>query len=200
MKKRSTVRPLRVMMLVHPTLVPPEDLGSADDPRMEQYRTEYDVKQALLAIGHELRVVGVYDDLAPVRKTIEEWKPHIAFNLIEDFAGVSAFDYYMVSYLAMMKIPYTGCNPRGLLLARDKALSKKLLAYHRIAVPEFTVFPYGRAVRPDRRMHYPVIVKSLTEEGSVGIAQASYVENAEQLRERVTLIHEKFLGDAIAEE
>jgi D-alanine-D-alanine ligase len=106
----------------------------------------------------------------------------------------------MVSYLAMMKIPFTGCNPRGLLLARDKALSKKLLAYHRIAVPEFAVFAYGRPVRSPRSLRYPVIVKSLTEEGSVGIAQASYVENAEQLRERVTLIHEKFQGDAIAEQ
>jgi D-alanine-D-alanine ligase len=191
---------LRVMMLVHITLVPPDDLTDPDDPRMETFRTEYDVKQALTALGHEVRVVGVYDDLAPVRKTIEEWQPQIAFNLIEDFAGVSAFDYYMVSYLAMMKIPYTGCNPRGLLLARDKALSKKLLAFHRIAVPEFTVFPCGRPVRPARAMRYPVIVKSLTEEGSVGIAQASYVENAEQLRERVTLIHEKFQGDAIAEQ
>jgi D-alanine-D-alanine ligase len=200
MKKSKVSRSLRVMMLVHVTLVPPDDLHAADDPRMEQYRTEYDVKQALLALGHEVRVVGVYDDLAPVRKTIEDWKPHIAFNLAEDFAGVSAFDYYMVSYLAMMKIPYTGCNPRGLLLARDKALSKKLLAYHRIAVPEFAVFAYGRPVRPPRSLHYPVIVKSLTEEGSVGIAQASYVENAEQLRERAALIHEKFQGDAIAEQ
>lgn len=191
---------LRVMMLVHVTLVPPDDLTDPDDPRMETFRTEYDVKQALTALGHEVRVVGVYDDLAPVRKTIEEWKPHIAFNLVEDFAGVSAFDYYMVSYLTMMKVPYTGCNPRGLLLARDKALSKKLLAFHRIEVPEFTVFPYGRAVRPSQRMRYPVIVKSLTEEGSVGIAQASYVENAEQLRERVALIHDKLKGDAIAEQ
>jgi len=188
------------MMLVHSTLVPPDDLVSPDDPRMETYRTEYDVKQALLALGHEVRVVGVYDDLAPVRKTIEDWKPQIAFNLIEDFAGVSAFDYYMVSYLAMMKIPYTGCNPRGLVLARDKALSKKLLAFHRIDVPEFTVFPFGRAIRPPAKMKYPVIVKSLTEEGSVGIAQASFVENGEQLRERVALIHEKFQGDAIAEQ
>jgi D-alanine-D-alanine ligase len=191
---------LKVMMLAHYTLVPPDDLTDPDDPRMETFRTEYDVKQALVALGHEVRVVGVYDDLAPVRQCIEEWKPQIAFNLIEDFAGVSAFDYYMVSYLAMMKIPYTGCNPRGLVLARDKALSKKLLAFHRIAVPEFTVFPCGRKVQPAKKMHYPVIVKSLTEEGSVGIAQASFVENVEQLKERVTLIHEKFQGDAIAEQ
>jgi len=196
----TVARKLRVMMLVHSTLVPPEDLADPGDPRMETFRTEYDVKQALTALGHEVRVVGVYDDLAPVRRCIEEWKPQIAFNLIEDFAGVSAFDYYMVSYLAMMKIPYTGCNPRGLVLARDKALSKKLLAFHRIGVPEFTEFPFGRVVRPPPKMKYPVIVKSLTEEGSVGIAQASFVENAEQLRERVALIHEKFQGDAIAEQ
>ena len=86
------MKKLRVMMLVHYTLVPPDDLKAKDDPRMEKYRTEYDVKTALLALGHEVQVVGVYDDLGPIRKTIEEWKPHIAFNLLEDFAGISAFD------------------------------------------------------------------------------------------------------------
>ncbi len=194
MKKR------RVMMLVHTTLVPPEDLTGAKDPRMEKYRTEYDVKQALLKLGHEVRVVGVYDDLAPIRKTIEEWKPHIAFNLIEDFAGNSAFDYYLVSFLEMMRLPYTGCNPRGLLLARDKALSKKLLTYHHINVPDFMVFPMGRVRKRTRALRYPMIVKSLMEEGSVGISQASHVENEEQLRMRIALIHERIHGDAIAEQ
>lgn len=190
----------RIMMLVHWSLVPPDDLKDAGDARMEKFRTEYDVKQALLKLGHDVQVVGVYDDLNPIRKTIEEWKPHIAFNLLEDFAGNSAFDYYVVSYLAMMKLSYTGCNPRGLLLARDKALSKKILAYHRITVPDFVVFPYGQSIGRLPKLRYPMIVKSLLEEGSVGIAQASYVENEEQLRERVVLVHEKFKGDAIAEQ
>jgi len=191
---------LRVMMVVHYTLVPPEDLRDKNDPRMEKYRTEFDVKTALLGLGHEVQVVGVYDDLAPVRKTIEEWKPHIAFNLLEDFAGNSAFDYYVVSYFEMMRLPYTGCNPRGLLLARDKALTKKILTYHRINVPDFAVFGRGRKISHRRKFQYPLIVKSLMEEGSVGIAQASYVENEQQLRERVQLIHEKLGGDAIAEQ
>ena len=172
------MKKLRVMMVVHWSLVPPDDLKAKDDPRMEKYRTEHDVKQALLRIGHEVQVIGVYDDLAPLRKTIEEWKPDIAFNLLEDFAGNSALDYYVVSFFEMMRLPYTGSNPRGLLLARDKALSKKLLAFHRIHVPDFEVFPFGKKLgRRLRRMVYPVIVKSLMEEGSIGIAKASYVEN-----------------------
>jgi len=195
------MKKLRVMMVVHYTLVPPDDLSDKNDPRMEKFRTEYDVKTALLNLGHEVQVVGIYDDMGAVRKTIEEWQPHIAFNLLEDFAGNSAFDYYVVSFFEMMRLPYTGCNPRGLLLARDKALSKKILSYHRVSVPHFMVFPRSRKISHlQRRLAYPVIVKSLMEEGSVGIAQASYVENEQQLRERVTLIHEKLHGDAIAEQ
>jgi len=194
------MKKLRVMMVVHYTLVPPDDLHDKKDPRMEKYRTEYDVKSALLNLGHEVQVVGVYDDLAPIRKLNEEWKPHIAFNLLEDFAGNSAFDYYVVSYFEMMRIPYTGCNPRGLLLARDKALTKMILTYHRIDVPDFDVFRLGRKISRRRKFNFPLIVKSLTEEGSVGIAQASYVENDDQLRERVALIQEKLHGDAIAEQ
>ena len=63
---------------------------------------------------------------------------------MEAFAGVTTFDQNVVSYLELLRLPYTGCNPRGLILARDKALSKKLLAYHRIPVPEFTVVRRGR--------------------------------------------------------
>jgi D-alanine-D-alanine ligase len=194
------VKNLRVLMLVHWSLVPPADLVARDDPRFSKYQTEFDVQEALTRLGHEVRVVGVYDDIAPIRKATEEWKPHIAFNLIEDFAGISAFDYYVVSFLEMLKLPYTGCNPRGLLLARDKALSKKLLTYHRIDIPDFVVFPYGRKLGRLHKLKFPMIVKALMEEGSVGIAQSSYVEDEKQLRERVALIHDKFKGDAIAEQ
>jgi len=195
------MKKLRVMMLVHYTLVPPEDLTAKDDPRLDKYRTEFDVKNALLELGHEVQVIGVYDDLSPIRKTVEEWKPHIVFNLLEDFAGISAFDYSVVSYLELLRVPYTGCAPRGLILGRDKALSKKLLTYHHINAPQFMVFPLGSKIkRVGKKLEFPVIVKSLMEEGSIGIARASVVENETQLIERVAFFHERTQGDAIAEE
>lgn len=194
------MRKLRVAMLVHWSLIPPEDIQSPDDPRIKKCNTEYDVKTALLKLGHEVRIIGVWDELSPIRKIIEEWKPHICFNLLEDFAGNSALDYYVVSYLEMLKVPYTGCNPRGLLLGRDKALSKKILTYHRIAVPDFMVFTHRQKIGRLRKLPYPMFIKSLTEEGSVGIAQASYVENEQQLRERVAKLHEMTKGDVIAEQ
>ena len=196
------MKKLRVMMLVHWDLVPPDDLLDDGDPRMEKYQTEVDVRNALLALGHEVEIVPVESDITPIRQTVEQWQPHIAFNLLEDFAGYSALDYYVVSYLDMLKVPYTGCNPRGLLLARDKALSKKILSYHRIKVPKFAVFPRAKPIKKSVLSHlpYPMIVKSLIEQGSVGIAKASYVTNEQELVHRVEQLFEMLDGDVIAEQ
>lgn len=196
------MKKLRVMLLVHWDLIPPEDLTEENDPRMEKFRTEFDVINALNNLGHEVQVVAVESDITPIRETVEEWSPHIAFNLLEDFAGYSALDYYVVSYLDMLGVPYTGCNPRGLLLGRDKALSKKILSYHRIKVPEFAVFQKGKKIKPSQlnNLAFPLIVKSLIEQGSVGISQASYVTGPEELRNRVMQLHEMLDGDVIAEQ
>ena len=97
-------------------------------------------------------------------------------------------------------MPYTGCNPRGMVIARDKALSKKILAYHRIRVPRFVVFPMGRKIRTVPSISYPVIVKSLIEEASTGISQASVVTSEEKLVERVRFIHQHVRTDAIVEQ
>ena len=82
----------------------------------------------------------------------------------------------MLAFLELMSQPYTGCNPRGLMLARDKVLCKQLLAYHRIPTPQFAVFPRGRRFTVPRRLQLPLFVKSATEDASLGIAQASVVE------------------------
>jgi D-alanine-D-alanine ligase len=192
------MRKLRVLALMHKELVPPEDTTGHDVGHAD-WKTEYDVSTTIQEIGHELHTLGVHDELHTVRTAIDERKPHIVFNLLEDFHDIPIFDQNVVSYLELLRVPYTGCNPRGLLLARDKALSKKLLAYHRIPVPSFTVFQIGRAVRPPKRLRFPVIVKSLTQEASAGISQASVVNDEDKLKERVTFIHESIGTDAIVE-
>ena len=160
---------------------------------------EFDVAETLRTMGHEVHQVGVEDDLGLIRKAIAEFKPHIVFNLLESFHGVSVFDSHVVSFLELLRIPYTGCNPRGLMLARDKALAKTLMSGHRIPVPEFTVVRMGRKVRRPKRLSFPLIVKSLTQEASIGISRASVVEDDERLAERVRFIHESIGTDAIVE-
>jgi D-alanine-D-alanine ligase len=193
------VRKVRVLALVHDHLVPPEDTTGIDVLEAE-WKMEYDVIETLREIGHDVRVLGIHDDLSGIRLAVQEFKPRIVFNLMEAFAGVTTFDQNVVSYLELLRLPYTGCNPRGLILARDKALSKKLLAYHRVPVPEFTVVRRGRKPVLSKRLQFPLIVKSLFFEASAGISQASVVENLDQLARRVTFVHESLGTAAIVEQ
>src|SRR5437899_9686058 len=191
---------MRVLALVHRHLIPPDTIEEGTDITAAPWRTEYDVVTALRGMNHEVQVLGVHDDLGDIRRASSDWKPHIAFNLLEGFDDITIFDQNVVSHLELLKLSYTGCNPRGLLLARDKSLSKKLLAYHRIPMPESEVFRSGRPIRRPKRLQFPLIVKSLTQEASVGISQASVVDSDEKLKERVTFIHESIRTAAIVEQ
>jgi D-alanine-D-alanine ligase len=195
-----TVNKLRVVALVHRHLIPPATIEEGTDITAAPWRTEYDVVSTLTTMGHEVQVLGVHDDLGEIRRLVTEWKPHIAFNLLEGFDDIVIFDQNVVSHLELLKLPYTGCNPRGLLLARDKSLSKKLLSYHRIPVPESDVARIGKPFRRAKRLAFPLIVKSLTQEASIGISQASVVDTDEKLKERVQFIHESIGTSAIVEQ
>lgn len=194
------MKSLRVLHLTQPWMLPPEDPGACTEQQRQAFKTDLDVVTTLRALGHEVQSLGVEDELRPIQAAIRMVRPHIVFNLVEAFAGLAELDQHVVSYLELLGVHYTGCNPRGLVLARGKALSKKLLAYHRIAVPRFNVFPRGCKVRRTGGLALPVIVKSLTEESSQGISQASYVEDDEHLAERVAFIHDSIGTDAIAEQ
>ena len=194
-----TMKKQRVLALVDENLVPPDD-AKGHDVVNAPWKMEFDVVHTLREKGHEVLPVGVGSELGVIRKAIQEFQPTIAFNLLESFADVATWDQNVVAYLELMRVPYTGCNSRGLLLARDKALTKKILAYHRIPVPDFVVVPRDRAIRRPRRLGFPLIVKSLTLDASIGISQASVVEDDAKLEERVRFIHESIETPAIVEE
>ncbi|MFK7894878.1 MAG: D-alanine--D-alanine ligase [Myxococcota bacterium] len=199
-RRKTARKKLRVLMLMHEDLVPPEDISTLSESEFHRVKTESDILQALAELGHETKRLGVRDAVLPIRHAIEEWEPDIVFNLLDEFQGEAIYDQHVVAYLELLKVPYTGNNPRGLVLARDKALSKKVAMYHRIPVPKFFVSRTGRRVRRPKRIDFPLIVKSLVEEASMGISKASIVRDDEALETRVHFMHERVGTDAIVEE
>lgn len=191
---------LRVLCLTHEDLVPPENVPQGASFHDEDWRTEQYVLQTLRKLGHEAKMLGVRYDLGVIRSSVEEFKPDIIFNLLEEFHDQPLYDQNVVSYLELIQVPYTGCNPRGMVLARDKALTRKVLTYHRIPGPEFVVFGQGRKVQRPKKLALPLFVKSQIEEASLGISQASVVHTDEELLERVRVMHERYRTDVIVEE
>ncbi|MDQ8732446.1 ATP-grasp domain-containing protein [Bradyrhizobium sp. LHD-71] len=194
------MRRQRILVLMRPDLVPPESTEGYTARQINEWKTEYDVVSTLREAGHEVRPLGVQEEIKPLREAIEGFKPHVVFTLLEQFHYEPVYDQHVASYLELVKVPYTGCNPRGLILARGKDLSKTLVHHRRIAVPAFAVFPMRRKVKRPARLALPLIVKSLNEDGSRGISQASVVETDEKLAERVAFIHERIGTAAIAEQ
>ncbi|MBX3324964.1 MAG: ATP-grasp domain-containing protein, partial [Nitrospira sp.] len=150
-------------------------------------------------LGHDVCPLGVKSDLSVIQAAIDQWKPDISFNLLEEFDGVAVYDQHVVSYLELLHMPYTGCNPRGLMLARDKVLTKKVLSFHRIPYPDFMEVPQGRVAKRPKQLAFPLIVKSVTEEASLGISQASIVGDDDKLSERVAFVHTSVGSGALVE-
>ncbi|MBX3146761.1 MAG: ATP-grasp domain-containing protein [Gemmatimonadales bacterium] len=173
-----------------------EMAGTVDVPDVE---VEYQVTAALEANGHETLMIGVYDDLRVVLDACLEWKPDLVVNCAEAFRDPRN-DYVFPALLDSIGVRYTGSPAQGLLVSRDKAMSKKVLAYHGIRVPGFTTFRLGETVSEAPTMPFPLIVKPLSSDASVGIAQASVVNDVASLAERVGFVHQRYQQPAIVEE
>ena len=139
---------LRILLLCHESLAPPESVEGLSDAEVAPFKTEFDVYATLRDMGHTVWPIGIGSDLAVVKTAIDTLQPDIAFNLLEEFAGVGVFDAHIASYLEMVRLPYTGCNPRGLMLAHNKAVSKMICRYHRIPVPAFHAVSYTHLTLP----------------------------------------------------
>jgi D-alanine-D-alanine ligase len=195
------MRKLRILLLVHDLLLPPPDAEELDWEETYPYQMELDVQVALRELGHEVEVLGVGSELDVIRQRADAFRPHLAFNILTDFHDITSYESHIVSYFELLKLPYTGCNPRGILLGNDKALCKQIMIWHGIPCPKFaTFFPGTDKPRLPQGLEYPVIVKSAIEHGSTGLSQASVVKNDRQLEKRVAFMFGKVGGDVIAEQ
>jgi D-alanine-D-alanine ligase len=191
---------LRVLVLTDEGLVPDRPRAKLKGRAAELRKTEYDVMGALKRLGHNARCIGVGSDLGVVGRALARHDPHVVFNLVEERRGLSFFDHHIVSYLELRSQKYTGCNPRGLIIARDKALTKMVLSYHRIRTPRFAVFAARKKVTVPHRLRFPLFVKPVAVEGSEAISQASLVRDPDKLAERIGFVHERTNGPALVEE
>jgi D-alanine-D-alanine ligase len=121
------------------------------------------------------------------------------FNLTESYAGDDTMDMNLAAYLDLLGKPYTGAGPHGLYLAQDKALAKKIFAFHGIRTPFFATSYKGK-LDHSHDIAFPLIVKPTSEDGSIGIDTGSVVGSVKELMERIHYIQEEFDSPALIEE
>jgi len=194
---KKKLKVLALFDAIAPTTID-QDLSA--ELKTEDWKTEANVLAALGDLGHTVEHLAIFDSLDLLQQKLQAFQPDILFNLADQFKNNRAFDQNIVSFLEMHGVTFTGCGSTGLTLCKHKAISKKILGYHRIRVPEFTVIARGKRCARPARLKFPILVKPLKEEASYGISQASFVETDEQFKERVQFIHTSHDCDVIAEE
>ena len=193
-------RKLKILALFDAIAPTTLDQDLSAELKTDDWKTECNVLEALQSLGHTAEHLALFDNFDLLRQKLESFAPDLIFNLADQFKNNRAFDQNIVSILEMQGIPFTGCGSTGLTLCKHKAISKKILSYHRIHTAAFTTIARGKRIARPRQLKFPILIKPLKEEASLGISQASFVENDEQFKERVQFIHEKIVNDAIAEE
>jgi D-alanine-D-alanine ligase len=197
---RGRKRKYKILVLFDTAGTPPSKQDFTEELKTADWAAEAHIIAALTKLGHEVRTIGVYDEPGMIIDEIKTFPPDVVFNLTEHFNAVSEHDRNVAGLLEMMNVPYTGSSPTGLTLCKNKGMSKEILSYHKIRVPNFAIFTPGAAIRRPKQLKFPLFIKPLKEEASYGIAQDSFVENDEAFEERIRFIHERMNQEALAEE
>ena len=180
---------------------PGQALEESSGKRRKRKRPKLDREQifeALEKLDHEpsyIELDGQNSSLFSVAKT----KVDLIFNLVDSYGGDDSKDFHIPAFLDLLDLRYTGSGPEGLVLAQDKSLAKKIIGFHGLKTPAGAVSDRGRLDYADD-IKFPVIVKPVSEDGSIGIDVNSVVDSVKELMERIQLLHEQFDCPVLIEE
>jgi D-alanine-D-alanine ligase len=160
--------------------------------------TAASVAGALRSLGHSVRELALGSDALPLATALKAFAPDVVFNLAERPLDCYQKEPHAAALLELLNLPYTGNGPRALAICKDKAVTKQILLSHGVPTPRFRVFSQVLPRAPG--LPFPLMVKPLTEDGSLGIAEESIVRNRRELFERVAFLRKEQAQDAIVEE
>jgi len=156
------------------------------------------VEHAVRTLGHQCFVMAIHDEILSVIHWLKELGPDLVFNLCESVYGNTCWEMNIPALLDLFQIPYTGSPPLTLGLCQDKGKVKDILQSQGILTPRYKIF--DRGVGPLKGNIFPIIVKPLHEDGSLGISRESVVFDDEALGRQIRYVIEKYHQPALVEE
>jgi D-alanine-D-alanine ligase len=177
---------------------PRKTRGKVPRKKKKEKHDREEIFEALVKLGHDA-VYQVVDGRDQSLIALARADADLFFNLTESYAGDDTMDMNLSAYLDLLGKPYTGAGPHALYLAQDKALAKKIFAFHGIRTPFFATSYKGK-LDHSHDIAFPLIVKPTSEDGSIGIDTGSVVGSVKELMERIHYIHEEFDSPALIEE
>jgi D-alanine-D-alanine ligase len=165
---------------------------------LDKKEVEEEVAEALTKLGHE-PVLYEIDGTPKSLLGLARAECDLVFNLCESFGDDDTADFKIAAFLDLLGKKYTGSGTHGLMLAQDKAVAKKIFAFHGVHTPTFAKSFRGR-LDFSHDLQFPVIVKPAREDGSIGIEFSAVVNSIRELMERMDWLHANFDSPVLIEE
>ena len=194
---------LKILVLYDRVLVDDDEPGAVGEKSpvvrsLDKKEVEEEVAEALVKLGHE-PVMFELDGTQRSLLGLARADCDLVFNLAESFADDDTADFKIAAFLELLGKKYTGAGALGLMLAQDKAIAKKIFAFHGIHTPVFAKSFRGR-LDFSHDLQFPVIVKPAREDGSIGIEFSAVVSSIRELMERMDWLHANFDSPVLIEE
>jgi D-alanine-D-alanine ligase len=181
-----------------PIKAPRKKAGKRAKKKKDPLHDREEIFEALTELGHTPSYY-VLDGKNQSLLALPKCGADLIFNLTESYGGRDTMDKNIAAYLELLQMPYTGGDPQALFLAQDKSIAKKIFDFHKIKTPDFATSYKGRTDH-SHDIKFPLIVKPVSEDGSIGIDNGSVVDSVKELMERIHYIHEEFDSPALIEE
>ncbi len=177
------------MLAVHPRFHP---------DRTRSCSTETDVLFALKKLGHAVRIVAMEENFKLLERELSLFNPHIVFNLMEEFRSEAIYDFHLVSFLEALGVPYTGCNPRGLIISRNKLWVSHLAGSLGLNVPQGGL--HAQTGNLSKIKKTACFVKFNREHASLGIDRRNRVTSKKELSLVVSRLQSLMKAEILVQE
>lgn len=157
------------------------------------------IQKCLQSAGYETALVGLEDEVLNTFTNLKDINPDLIFNLCEGKGEDSLMESRIASLLELMGFSFTGSPSRSIVMCHDKSFAKRLLSMYQIPTPPFICINPGEKIDVCP-IDFPVIVKPVHEDGSLGIEDDAVVNDTSALRNRVDRVHSKYKQAALAEQ
>lgn len=158
------------------------------------------IEEVLTKRGYTIKKLAATPPIKKLVRLIEDDDSDVIFNVCESLDGDGSEERRIASVLELLDKRFTGSGSLALTMATDKSLAKKLFEFHDVCSPDFTIVAPGHTEGTQNLDKFPLIVKPIATDASIGINNKSVVNSVHELMNQIFSIHEEFRTPALVEE
>ena len=159
------------------------------------------IKSSLSKYYDVVETLAITKNIESTIYKIDEFKPDVIYNFVESIEGIASYEYCIAGIYELLGYEYTGSTPQTLGNCLNKSITKNILRAFNINTPKSIIISNTNDLKDGEFLiDFPVIIKLLKEDASIGISEYSVVNNFKMLNKQIEFLFNTYKSEIIIEE